>query len=202
MTIQDRMNLDTPPVSFEPQGGFPPNARLGPVDQVAEALALAGKPPFSQRLWDFDAMTRIAAHLRANPAPPYSGRQCEEFVLDARDRLYGAMTVWRIVTGEPPCAIGEQADVMFCGPEWYWPMWGMVTCWGTLEAWTERTGSGEHWPGKEYQWSVYDQENDRYNEWDGDEPTMWLPRPGSPLGEEVENKHRAALAAHRAEEPA
>lgn len=42
----------------------------------------------AQRRVDFDAMTVIAAHLRQSPAEPYSGRQCEEHVLHARDALY------------------------------------------------------------------------------------------------------------------
>lgn len=142
---------------------------------------------FDQRLWDYDAMTKIAAFLRDNPAAPYSGRQCEEFVLDARDRLYGDTTVWRSVAGDPPCEIGEQADVIFCGEGYHWPLWGMVTCWGTLEAWTARTGSADGWPGHEFGWSIYDQENDRYLDWEDHAAiTMWLPRPRSPLGDAIE----------------
>jgi hypothetical protein len=153
-----------------------------PVEQFAPVT----KRPWSQKAHDFDAMSTIAAHLRENPAHPFSGRQCEEFVLDARDRLYGPKTVWRSVAGDPPCEDGEQADVIFCGDGWYWPMWGMVTRWGTLEAWVAKTGSADHWPGKDYQWSIYDPEKDKYLEWDGPEPTMWLPRPGSPQGEQVD----------------
>lgn len=151
-----------------------------------EQFAPIAKRPFDQRQHDFDAMSTIAAFLRDNPADPFSGRQCAEFVLDARDRLYGPKTVWRSVAADPPCGFGEQADVIFCGDGWYWPMWGMVTRYGTLKEWTAATGSAEHWPGREYQWSIYDQENDKYLEWDGPEPTMWLERPGSPQGEQVD----------------
>lgn len=45
---------------------------------------------WSQEQHDHDALTAIAEHLRDNPAAPYSGRQCEEFVLSARDALLSA----------------------------------------------------------------------------------------------------------------
>jgi hypothetical protein len=61
-------------------------------------MAASGRTPapegevvgFDQRAHDFDAMSVIAAHLRECPADPFSGRQCEEFVIDARDRLYAS----------------------------------------------------------------------------------------------------------------
>ncbi len=66
MSIQDRMNLDTP------MG----NVRMSPaVDQVAIAQALAG-PSFDQNQHDYAMMTLIAQHLVDNPAPTLSGRQC------------------------------------------------------------------------------------------------------------------------------
>lgn len=46
------------------------------------------KQTWSQERHDYEAMTVIAAHLRDNPAAPYSGRQCEEFVQFARDALF------------------------------------------------------------------------------------------------------------------
>lgn len=137
---------------------------------------------FDQRRWDYDAMTTIAAHLRDHPAAPFSGRQCSEFVQDARDRLYGGKTVWNRLIDHPPGKFGDQVDVLFCGEGWCWPMMGMVTCWGTLEDWVARTGSADHYPGAPYQWAVYDQQNDRYTDWEADAPevTMWLPRPETP----------------------
>lgn len=171
MSIQDRMNLDTP------MG----NVRMSPaVDQVAIAQALAG-PSFDQNQHDYAMMTLIAQHLVDNPAPTLSGRQCAEFVEDARDRLYGGVTIWNKLIERAPCALGEQADVLFCGHNWGWPMLGMVTRYGTLEEWTAKTGSADHYPGVEYEWSVYDQENDRYTPWEHTVPvTMWLYRPDAP----------------------
>lgn len=43
-----------------------------------------------QRKFDRDTLTAIADHLRDNPAPPYSGRQCEEMVMWARDEALAA----------------------------------------------------------------------------------------------------------------
>ncbi|MNS47409.1 hypothetical protein D3C72_799370 [compost metagenome] len=47
---------------------------------------------WSQDKHDYDALTCIAAHLRDNPAHPFSGRQCEEFVQSARDALFAALS--------------------------------------------------------------------------------------------------------------
>lgn len=153
-------------------------------------------PALAQRQFDHAALTAIAAFLRDHPAAPYSGRQCEEMVLDARDRLHGPRTIWNTLPSQPPCALGEQADVLFCGEDWGWPILGMVTRWGTPEEWTERTGSLAFYPGCEYSWSIYDQENDRFDDWNGSEPTLWLPRPNTPMWEE------GAAAMERAQQEA
>ena len=164
------MNLDTPMV----------NARMSPrVDQVAIARALAGR--FDQNQYDYDAMTVIAAFLRDNPAAPFSGRQCSEFVQDARDRLYGGVTVWNRLIERAPCAVADQADVLFCGPNWATPLSGMVTRWGTPEEWQAAVvGSIEHHPGYEYEWSWYRADTDTLVPWDGEEPTLWLAQPKTP----------------------
>ncbi|UTC28173.1 hypothetical protein GURKE_01420 [Brevundimonas phage vB_BpoS-Gurke] len=143
---------------------------------------------FDQRQWDYDAMTAIAAFLSDNPAAPFSGRQCAEFIQDARDRLYGGVTVWNRLIDQPPGKFGDQVDVIFCGEDWGWPMWGMVDCWGTLEEWIARTGSAEHYPGVPYEWSVYDQQKDRYITWERNAPevTLWLPRPKTPLAQRID----------------
>lgn len=175
MSIKDRMNADTPIM----------NGRMAPVvDQVAIAQTMVGE--FAQNQHDYDAMTAIAAFLRDNPAAPFSGRQCAEFVQDARDRLYGGVTAWNRLIEHAPCAVGYQADVLFCGPDWGWPILGMVTRWGTLEAWVARTGSPDHYYGAEYEWSVYNQEDDRYEPWgeNAPQPTLWLPRPKTPSEQE------------------
>lgn len=292
MSIHDRMNADTPPLALEPEGGFPPNATHGPVDQVAIAMALAhdanedrvtetvtidlarlrhlerhyelaqsaiglfklggGVTPsvkvfldelgqegddrlravgagvfarrpareterrpyealdggHDQRKWDFDAMTAIASFLRDTPADPYSGRQCEEFVLDARDRLYApdryfllkqaiedlvrVNLSWRSVETDPPCPIGEQVDIIFTQEGDYGVYVGMVSGFGTLAEWVERTGSEDHWPGQ-YQWSVYDQQNDKYLEWEGDAPTLWMVKPMSPQHANMEALQAAGM---------
>ena len=60
------------------------------VDEEASRQSLAALRPqreWSQEQHDREALTVIAEHLRENPAAPYSGRQCEEFVLSARDAL-------------------------------------------------------------------------------------------------------------------
>lgn len=137
---------------------------------------------FDQNQHDYAMMTLIAQHLVDNPAPGLSGRQCAEFVEDARDRLYGGQTVWNRLIDRAPCEIGEQADVIFCGKNWGWPMWGMVTRFGTLEEWIARIGSADHYPGYEYEWCVYDQEHDKFRPWGENAPevTLWLPRPEAP----------------------
>jgi hypothetical protein len=81
--------------------------------------------------------------------------------------------LWRDVATDPPCAVGEQADVMFCAPGWGWPIVGVVT---------RFTESG-------YDWLLYDQENDKFLEWlpdgcKGPLPTLWLPMPVPPKGQE------------------
>ncbi|USN16050.1 hypothetical protein PAPPERLAPAPP_03090 [Brevundimonas phage vB_BpoS-Papperlapapp] len=173
MSIQDRMNLVTPMV----------NVRLSPAaDQVAIARDLAGR--FDQNQHDYDAMTTIAAHLREHPAAPFSGRQCSEFVQDARDRLYGRPSTWHRLLDRAPCAVGHQADVLFCGPDWATPLSGMVTRWGTLEEWTAFTGSGAHWFGQEYEWTWYHADDDRCVPWDGPAPSLWAPMPKTPGAQE------------------
>lgn len=139
---------------------------------------------FDQNQHDYDAMTTIAAHLRENPAAPFSGRQCSEFVQDARDRLYGGVTTWNRLIDRAPCAVAQQADVLFCGPEWGWPITGMVTRWGTPEEWQATVGAIDHHPGVAYEWAWYDAGSDRFVPWDGPEPTLWLPRPKSPREQE------------------
>ena len=136
--------------------------------------------PFDQNQHDYDAMTTIAAFLRDNPAAPFSGRQCQEFVQDARDRLYGGVTVWNKLIERAPCAVGEQADVIFCAEDWGTPVTGMVTRWGTLQEWTAKTGSALYYPGKEYEWAWYHVYEDRMITWDGPEPTLWLALPKTP----------------------
>lgn len=60
------------------------------METLAQRWAASGVVEgFDQRQHDYDAMTAIASYLRDNPAPPLSGRQCEEFVHHARDALYG-----------------------------------------------------------------------------------------------------------------
>ncbi|UTC28818.1 hypothetical protein MARCHEWKA_03060 [Brevundimonas phage vB_BpoS-Marchewka] len=173
MSIQDRMNLVTPMV----------NVRLSPaVDQVAIARDLAGR--FDQNQHDYDAMTTIAAHLREHPAAPLSGRQCSEFVQDARDRLYGGVTTWNRLVDRAPCAVAQQADVLFCGRDWATPLSGMVTRWGTPEEWRAAVGSIDHHPGHEYEWSWYRADTDQLIPWDGPAPTLWLLLPKTPGAQE------------------
>jgi len=69
---------------------------------------------FDQRVHDFDAMSVIAAHLRENPADPFSGRQCEELVIDARDRLYASPVV--------PVGVSREEIARIIEPE-LWEGW-------------------------------------------------------------------------------
>lgn len=87
---------------------------------------------------------------------------------------------WYAVSDNPPCEAGEQRDIIFGSSSWGWPIKGMVTGYGTREAWIERLGNDDHYPGKALMWSVYDQENDRYQEWTGDDPELWMSCPRLP----------------------
>jgi hypothetical protein len=104
---------------------------------------------------------------------------------------------WIKIADQPPGKCGDQVDVIFGHPDWGWPMWGMVTCWGTLEEWVAKGGSPITYPGIDFEWFIYDQENDRYRPWnelapqEGEplwpprrdlrmQPTHWMLRPSSP----------------------
>lgn len=71
---------------------------------------------FDQRQWDFAAMTAIAAHLRENPAKPYSGRQCEEFVQFARDQLYAPHREAEPTDARYHALLAERLDSISDGP--------------------------------------------------------------------------------------
>lgn len=73
---------------------------------------------------------------------------------------------WTLVAGNPPCAVGEQADVEFCSPGWACAHFGMVT------------NFGDH-----LDWSLYDQINDKFVSWASETPKFYrlrvpLPAPG------------------------
>lgn len=85
---------------------------------------------------------------------------------------------WRSLTEQAPCGVGDQAQVLFCGPTWGWPILGVVSNFGTLDDWVAKTGSAEHWPGQ-YQFMMYLQDQDRYEIWDSEQPTHWLLAPSA-----------------------
>ena len=64
----------------------------------------------------------------------------------------------RLPSGPPDY---EQVDVIFTSPYWAVAMVGMFTCYidGT------------------YDWSLYDQLNDKYVKWNSEEPQFWMPFP-------------------------
>lgn len=80
--------------------GFIADRILAKADTI---LSPRGEHTEAQRQTDYDAMTAIATHLREHPAPPYSGRQCEEHVQFARDAIYA-----HPARGEAPSVVGAE----------------------------------------------------------------------------------------------
>ncbi len=73
---------------------------------------------------------------------------------------------WIQVSERYPAPEGEQVNVLFCSPGWGWAIVGMF----------------ELQDGKPI-WDEYDQIKDRYTEWTGPAPTLWMYRPEPPEGE-------------------
>lgn len=74
------------------------------------------------------------------------------------------MSEWIEVKKQLPTKkIGGQVKVIFCGPNWGWPIVGLFTKWEDHEEWLE-----------------YDQQEDRYYSSDCDPPTWWMEFPRVP----------------------
>ncbi len=75
--------------------------------------------------------------------------------------------VWNKAAEElPTTEPGAQEHVIFCSPDWGWPIVGLYTHWPE--------GSGSDC------WSMYDQVNDKFVEWGNPAPTLWVYRPNVP----------------------
>jgi len=76
---------------------------------------------------------------------------------------------WYQSKDKAPCQAGGQVDVIFCSKGWACAMVGMFTNYGDTE-----------------QWSMYDQENDRFIDWNI-VPEMWMYMPHVPKNNKVKN---------------